>query len=305
MSELPLVSILCLSYNQSQYVIESLESIKSQSYKNFEILICDDCSKDDSVYIISNWIKDNPQLKVHFINHSENEGICKSLNELLNMSSGKYIQVLALDDLLNSDKLEKHVNILEKSDENQVMLFSDACLIDSQSKRYQNTFIPYHYKFLSLETGNFYERLLRENFIPAMSCLLKASALKKTGGWDENLTYEDYDMWLRLSKEYNFIYDNELSCSYRLHETNTHKKQNVLDKSIFTIYLKHKDQPIIKNKLLKIIDEAYLNNTLNEDHKEYLLNYGPKTLKEKLILRNAKKMTFDILLFLKKMYRRQ
>lgn len=303
MSESPLVSILCLSYNQSQFIIESLESTKSQSYKNFEILICDDFSSDGSANIINDWIANNPELEIKFINHSQNKGICKSLNELLHISSGKYIQVLALDDLLETNKLERHVSILENSNTNEVMLFSDAHLINSRSEQYQNTFIPYHYKFLSLESGNYYDSLLRENFIPAMSCLLKSSILKNIGGWDESLTFEDYDMWLRLSKDYNFIYDNFISCSYRLHSTNTHKKQNLLDESIFIIYLKHKNQKIIKQKLLRIIDEAYLNNKLSSEHKRYLTEHEPKTLKEKLILRNTRKSIYDILLFLKKMYR--
>ncbi len=57
-----------------------------------------------------------------------------------------------------------------------------------------------------------------------MSCVTKSALIKEIGGWDENLTFEDYDMWLRLSQKYDFIYDDTKSCSYRMHSTNTHKK---------------------------------------------------------------------------------
>ncbi|CAI8833397.1 glycosyltransferase [Chryseobacterium sp. IT-36CA2] len=302
MSELPLVSILCLSYNQSRFIVESLESIKAQSYPNFEILICDDCSKDDSADIINKWIIDNGQLKTVFIPHSQNKGICKSLNELLNISNGKYIITIALDDLMEADKIERHVAILEKSSQNEALVFSNAHIIDDNSVRFQNTFIPYFHRYLNIESGNFYKSLLEDNFLPAMSCVTKSSLLKEIGGWDEALTFEDYDMWLRLSQKYDFIYDDYKSCSYRMHATNSHKKKNFLDVSFFDIYLKHKEQPEVKKKILKLIHEAYKENRLTESHKKYLSELDNKTLTEKLILRNVGKFTFNTLHYLQKVY---
>ncbi|WP_412850311.1 glycosyltransferase [Chryseobacterium sp. PMSZPI] len=304
MAELPLVSILCLSYNHAQFVVESLESIKYQSYSNIEILICDDSSKDNSVEVINNWIKNNLHLKIQFINHTQNQGICKSLNELLKLSTGKYIITLALDDLLEHDKIERHVALLENSDSHDALVFSNAYLINDNSIRFQNTFIPYFHKYLNIESGNFYETLIKDNFIPAMSCVIKSFVVRDLGGWDENLTFEDYDMWLRISKKYDFIYDNSNSCSYRIHETNSHKKKNFLEKSFFDIYLKHKDHPAIKQKILQVIQEAYRENKITEEHKKYLRELDNKSLKEKLILKNAGKSTYNTLLFLQKIYYR-
>ncbi|WP_048510950.1 glycosyltransferase [Chryseobacterium sp. FH2] len=302
MTDLPLVSILCLSYNHAQFVVESLESIKSQSYSNIEILICDDSSKDNSVEVINNWAENNSHLNIHFIRHTQNQGICKSLNELLHQSKGKYILTLALDDLLERDKIEKHVILLENSASHEVLVFSNAYLIDDNSALYQNTFIPYFHKYLNLESGNFYETLIKDNFIPAMSCLIKSAIVKEIGGWDESLSFEDYDMWLRLSQKYDFIYDNSKSCRYRIHATNSHKKKNFLNESFFAIYLKHKEHPLMKHKIMQIIHEAYKKNSLTEGHKEYLRKLENKTLKEKLILKNVRKPTYSTLLFLQNMY---
>ncbi|SEM57356.1 Glycosyltransferase, GT2 family [Chryseobacterium taichungense] len=302
MFQIPLVSILCLCYNQERFITESLESIKSQTYSNIEILICDDFSKDHSVEVINNWIKNNSQLNIQFISHKENQGICKSLNELLNLSKGKYTITIALDDLMEGDKVERHVKILENSSPNEALVFSNAYLIDDHSVRFQNTFIPYFHKYLSLESGNFYETLLNDNFIPAMSCVTKSSLIKDIGGWDETLTFEDYDMWLRLSEKYDFIYDDYTSCSYRIHATNSHKKKDFLNASFFDIYLKHKEQPVMKKKILQLIHQAYKENKLTENHKNYLKELDNKTLTEKLILNNAGNFTYHALLFFQKIY---
>lgn len=302
MNQLPLVSILCLSYNQERFISESLDSIKFQSYRNIEILICDDFSEDKSVEIINDWIENNSHLNITLIRHSENQGICKSLNELLTFSKGKYIITIALDDLMESDKVERHVKILENSSPDEALVFSNAYLIDDRSVRYQNTFIPYFYKYLSIESGNFYEILLKDNFIPAMSCVTKSALIKDIGGWDETLTFEDYDMWLRLSEKYNFIYDDYRSCSYRMHATNSHKKKDFLNASFFDIYLKHKEQPVMKKKILQLIHQAYQDNKLTENHKNYLKELDNKTLKEKLILKNAGSFAYNTFLFLQKIY---
>lgn len=302
MNQLPLVSILCLCYNQERFIVESLESIKSQSYSNIEVLICDDFSKDNSVEVINSWIKNNLQLNIQFISHSENQGICKSLNELLKLSKGKYIITIALDDLMEYDKVERHIKILEASSPNVALVFSNAYLIDDHSERFQNTFIPYFHQYLNIESGNFYQTLLNDNFIPAMSCVTKSALIKDIGGWDETLTFEDYDMWLRLSKKYDFMYDDYKSCSYRMHATNSHKKKDFLNASFFDIYLKHKEEPVMKKKILQLIHQAYKENKLTEHHKNYLTELDNKTLKEKLILNNAGNFTYNVLLFLQKIY---
>ena len=77
--EAPLVSIICACYNQAQYVVESLDSVKNQTYKNIELVIYDDASSDDSVSVISNWLEQNRDIKAFFTKNEINQGICKSL----------------------------------------------------------------------------------------------------------------------------------------------------------------------------------------------------------------------------------
>lgn len=296
MTNQPLVSVLCLCYNQAQFIRESLDSIKVQSYSNFEIIICDDASKDNSVEIVEGWLRENPELNTQFIKHAKNEGICKSLNDIFSHSSGKYIQILALDDIILPDKLERHVEILENSKDSEVLVFSDALMMDEVSELYDNRFIGYHLSYLRLESGNFYDRLMNNNFIPAMSVLMKAERIKEEGGWDENLTFEDFDMWLRLSLKYYFIFDHTPSCKYRIHSNNTHKRQSFLLASYFDIYQKHSNHPTAKTKLFNIVEKLYFERQLKNEHIKYFQLYKPETFSERLLKSNKFRKLYKLML---------
>src|ERR1700745_29986 len=88
----PLVTAIVLSYNQSRFVWETLESVRAQTHQSMQLIIVDDCSSDDSVGIIGHWIQHN-KMDCTFIRHQENRGICKSLNDALAVASGKYISM--------------------------------------------------------------------------------------------------------------------------------------------------------------------------------------------------------------------
>ena len=292
--EQPLVSILCGCYNQSKFIVESLESIKNQTYKNYEVIIWDDASTDNSVGIIENWFAANPEIAVQFIKHETNIGICKSLNECFKASKGKYIQMLALDDILLSHKLERHVEILERSKPTEALVFSDAYLIDDNSALYQNLFIAFHYHYLSLQSGNYFEILVHRNFIPAMSVLLKREVIEDVGYWDENLPFEDHDMWLRISKNYDFLFDDKISVKYRMHENNSHKKIN-FTKPIFYMLAKHLEIRSVQKKLQTYIIEKYMDSSLSDEHIIYFKQITAKGMKERLIKQNKGRLLYRIL----------
>lgn len=295
--EEPLVSIICACYNQSEFVIESLESVKNQIYKNVEIIIWDDCSKDDSVSKIEQWIGENKDLKITFVKNKVNKGICKSLNECFRLSSGKYLQLLALDDILLPDKITRHVEILENSKENEALVFSDAFLIDNNSKLFQNKFISLHKHYYSLKTENYFDELLEGNFIPAMSILYKTSIFKTIGLWDEDLVFEDYDMLLRIAKEYDFIFDEITTVKYRLHENNTHKKKTIeMRLSYFKMLLKFQNyNDLVNLKLKNYIINKYKNYELMGEQVLYFKKMPPKTFQDRLIYKNKNIVLYSIL----------
>ena len=262
----PLVSVVASCYNQAQFVIESLNSIKAQTYSNLELIIWDDCSSDNSVNLIEHWIENN-DLEVVFIKHTKNLGVCKSLNEAFSYVRGKYIQIIALDDVLLQDKIYRHVEVLEKSEDDVALVFSDAYLMDSDSNLFQNKFIAYskpHY--LSIESGFFFDDLIVQNFIPAMSVLYKVDVLRECGLWDEELLYEDYDMLLRLSQNYKFLYDIQITVKYRFHGSNYHSTLEQNKKyfdSEFLMFSKYLDNHVAREKVVQLLYQMYMNRSKN------------------------------------------
>jgi glycosyltransferase involved in cell wall biosynthesis len=277
----PLVTVIAACYNQEQFVVESLESIMAQTYSNIELIIWDDCSKDNSVKVIEDWIEKN-HIACRFIKHTENKGICKSLNEAFSYAKGKYLQIIALDDILLPSKIERHVKLLESSNANIALVFSDAYLIDSESNLQLDKFIELHKAYFSIQVGNFIDELFQGNFIPAMSVLYKVDILKNNGKWDENLAFEDYDMMLRLAVNYEFLFDSECSVKYRLHDLNTHKTINPSEIKFtqFQMFLKHIDNDRAYKITTDIIKWAYINGgkELKKISKLYFSKVKPKGL---------------------------
>lgn len=295
MNSNPAVSIICACYNQAAFIVESLDSLKNQTFQDFELIIWDDASKDNSVAIIEKWISENPGFRVQFVKHTTNKGICASLNECYRLSTGKYIQLLALDDILLPWKLEKHVTLLENSPESIGLLFTDAYIIDDDGRQYQNRFIAYHKRYLELESGNYFQQLVVDNFIPAMSVLIKRSVLEVVGPWDEQLVYEDYDMWLRIAKKYDFAFDAEPSVKYRMHANNSFKVlRPAMVMSTFKLLLKHSEVPEMNKRLRQEVMDKYLTGRLQQEAQLFFEKHPPENFMDRLIQKNISPFIYKL-----------
>lgn len=225
-NEFPLVSIVSPCYNHSEYIIESLNSIREQTYQNIQHIIIDDCSTDNSVEKITEWIK-LYNYKCIFIRHEMNKGISFTLNESISLSNGEYWSPLATDDVATPNRTEEFIEFLKKNP-NHSMVCSDCLLIDKDSnpivKNGSSSFLKFHSGFrnspiLPKEIGTF-KSLLKGNYIPG-SILIKKSAFNSVGLFDTNLIMEDWDMWLRISNLYPIGYIDLPLTKYRFHDSNT------------------------------------------------------------------------------------
>lgn len=219
----PLVSVLVASYNNSKYIRETLDSIENQKYSNIEIIIVDDCSTDNSINVIDMWIASSIH-KVVFIKNEVNLGVCKTFNRALGKARGKYISIIGSDDLMENDRLNKQIDILERSTPKVGAVYSDAFLIGPKGERYFGRFIQWHKHFFEIPQHDIFEVLLKGNFIPIMSVLWKKECLDDCGIFDESLIYEDYDMLLRFCARYDMLFSDDVSVSYRVHPNNMHNK---------------------------------------------------------------------------------
>ena len=211
----PLVTAFVGCYNHSRFVEQCLDSVKHQTYPNLQVIIFDDCSKDNSVAVIDTWLKKH-RLDWQFIPHTRNIGICASLNEVLRLAGGKYISMVAADDVWLSDKTARQVEIMERLPEDVGVVYSDAFQIDEYGETLPQMFVEAHREFVVPPEGFLFDVLLEGNFIPAMTTLIRRECFNQVGTYDEDLCFEDWDMWMRISRTFRFVYDTIPAAKYRI-----------------------------------------------------------------------------------------
>jgi glycosyltransferase involved in cell wall biosynthesis len=221
----PLVTFLSPCYNHSKYIIESLDSIRNQTYPNIQHIIIDDCSTDDSASRIENWIAKH-NYKSQFIRHEKNKGISYTLNESIKLAKGEYWTALATDDYIRHDRTERFVNYLEDRPETN-MVTSDCMFVNEKSEEIilngTNSFVNYYTKnreFFSLNKYGTYRSLLEGNYIPS-SLMVRKKIFDQIGFFNTNLVMEDWEMWLRVSRIAPIAYLPEQLTYYRFHTSNT------------------------------------------------------------------------------------
>lgn len=258
-SKYPLVSIAALCYNHERFLTETLDSIKNQTYPNIEVIVMDDCSQDNSVEIIYKWLQQN-SCKWRFISHAENQGLCKSANEALSLTNGEYFQIIACDDILYQDKIERQINLFNKFPEEVSVLCADVEFIDAEGR----TVGDHEYRFN--EDNISYHDLLKECVIMAPSVLIKKGVFDIVGNYDERLYFEDWDLWLRISKEFKIKKENRVNVKYRQLDSSMYgQRRNKW--SLETSYLiMEKQLPatkehrrIINQHFIKHIEHLYVN----------------------------------------------
>ncbi|MCR9253383.1 MAG: glycosyltransferase family 2 protein [bacterium] len=224
----PLVSVICLCYNHADYVSEAIQSVIDQTYQNIELIIVDDASTDHSVKVIEGLIAklDNTQT----IYNSHNLGNCKSFNIGLKASKGKYVIDLAADDLLHPERIAIGIKKLQESTEEYGVHYSPIVRIDQNGSDLGNHLTQTY-------DGDIYKLLIEKFIISAPSMMIKRTVLQDLNGYDEQLSYEDYDFWIRSSRKYLYASNPESLTYKRELQSGLAKKQyRILSKHLTTTY---------------------------------------------------------------------
>ncbi len=275
---IPLVSVCVPAYNHEKYIAECIQSIIEQDYKNIELIIINDGSKDKTDEIIKSYEKICRERFVKFeYRNRENRGLSATLNEMLDWSKGKYFTCIASDDVLLIHKISLLVNELERLDDNYAIAFGNAKFIDDSSKELYlnkltglltskekgtNLFLDYYASNRDKNSFGSYQTLLKGNYLPAMSCVMVLGKIKEIGAWTSGNTIEDWELWLKLSKKYKFAYVDKAVALYRWHESNSSKiirKEIILDSMIL---LKKEKEFAFSRFLHKTYYKSYFNQIL-------------------------------------------
>ena len=244
MQENPLVTIICLSYNHEKFVVETLNSVVNQNYSPIELIIVDDCSSDTTKSIIEDWLLSHSD--VRFIANEVNLGNTKSFNNALKIAKGNYIIDLAADDLLMPNGIQMQVDTFQKSAyKNLGIVYGNAEIINENGSINSYYFpVDANGKVITKrKTGDIYSSVLSSgDSICSVSTLIKKDVFDFLGGYDETLSYEDLDSWIRASRVYEFDFIDAILIKKRIvsNSLGTHffKKNNKINISTYKILRK-------------------------------------------------------------------
>lgn len=202
----PLVSVVCLCYNHERFVYEAIKSVLNQTYSNIQLIIVDDYSTDGSVPIIQKLEKQNPGIS--FLPLKKNIGNCAAFNKGLALAKGDFVVDFATDDVMLPDRIEKQVQHFQRLDESYGIVFSNANYIDSNGKILRNHTDHLLNKNLvsKIPEGWVFRDVLRRYFICSPTMMIRKEVLDEMNGYDENLAYEDFDFWVRSSRNFKYAY---------------------------------------------------------------------------------------------------
>ena len=206
-----MISIIIPNYNKSQFVAETIKSIKEQTYDNWEAIIIDDCSSDNSVDIIVGLTSNDNKFKLK-VNLS-NQGANYSRNVGIKEAKGDFIVFLDSDDILSKDCLKNRINFFRESSNIDYAVF---CMGSFNDVIGDNTFLWNNFH------GNLLKRFLSHDLPWALPSLLwKKSSLEKLNGFDESFKrYQDVELHIRalLNENLNYAIDksNRPDCYYRI-----------------------------------------------------------------------------------------
>ncbi|MEM7109655.1 MAG: glycosyltransferase family A protein [Bacteroidota bacterium] len=221
----PLVTVICLCHNHETYVSQAIESVFEQTYSNIELIVADDASSDNSKQEIQKKLQNHPEAQ--FISLHENIGNCAAFNLALQRASGEYVIDLAADDVLLEDRVQLGVQAFKEKDRSFGINFTNAELID-ESDRLLKTFYEVDAlgrSLIEIPEGDIFQKVIQSYFICAPTTMYAREVLEELGGYDETLTYEDFDFWIRSSRKYKYCYTDKVLVKKRILRNSKSKEQ--------------------------------------------------------------------------------
>lgn len=224
------ISIIIPCYNHESFIQACIKSVIEQDYKNIELIIIDDGSKDNSVQKIEEMrvLCEERFEKFKFF-HRPNKGLSATLNEALAYSSGVYISIIASDDIMyDATKTTKQIEFLERNP-NCVGVFSGAAILKESGELdivRRGSEKKYHFKDIILNNYQLF----------SPSATYRLNDIKKTGGYKNGIILEDWYMFLKLTQNGGYLYAlNPAFIGYRRHQSNTSNNTGLLHSDRYKI----------------------------------------------------------------------
>ena len=194
------VSIIVPMYNAEKFIGKTIESVLSQTYENWEMLIMNDVSTDNSLAVVNEFAKKNDRIKV--VNTEKNMGVVKGRNHLIDLANGKYIAFLDADDYWHSQKLEKQIQFMKEK--NASISCTEYTRVKENEEKINDVIIKEEIS---------YNDMLKNNYLGCLTVIYDAEKIGKRY-FKELEKNEDYVLWLEIVKDVNTIYGLKENLAY-------------------------------------------------------------------------------------------
>lgn len=256
------VSIIMRTYNRAYVLGEAIESALRQTYSDFEIIVVDDGSVDDTSEIVRQFQSD----KIRYIRHDRNRGVSAAGNTGISAARGSLIAHLDSDDLWNSEMLRHLVDVLDHHPEVgaafcnvEIVRPESISSVVSNMHAFSKMIAPYAgSENVILTSREMYVCLLEEIPIKPTGVIIRRDVLDAVGGYNESwLSGEDWELYLRISKRYGFGYVNRKLATMRIYKDSTLSKFQEEDKvSLLRLALSEKRALRGDREALRAVDRA-------------------------------------------------
>jgi len=252
---MPKVSVIIPTYNREKYIVETLQSVFAQTFTDYEVIVIDDGSTDNTSDVLKPYLDRIVYLR------KPNGGQGSARNAGIKMAKGAYIAFLDSDDLWMPEKLLLQVGYLDDHPD-AALVFSDTATFyeDDEGKQVRTGELHFQGEEIS------FNRLFKMNFIPNLTVMVRKGCVEDAGLFDESKELvggEDYALWLRIAMKAGMGHIPETLAQYRQHG------DNVLGMDLLKVYSMHRT---VINKILDCYPDII--EKFNIDMDEYYRNYN-------------------------------
>ena len=231
----PLVSVVMPAYNAADFIAESIESVRQQTYTNWELLVIQDASNDSTEKILKNFQTQDARIKIHNLPTNQGAGFARNIG--IKASKGEYIAFLDADDLWKKNKLRVQINYMKENDLS--VCYSSYELIDEEG-------VPKKRKIQALQTLTF-KRLLKANYIGNLTGIYNVKNLGKIYG-PLIRKRQDWGLWLLALKKAGIAKGIQESLAYyRLRKNSISQNKFEMLQYNFLVYRKVMEFSILKS----------------------------------------------------------
>jgi len=242
------ISVIIASYNYSQYIGEAIESVINQVYSDWELIIVDDGSSDNSVGIIKSYCENDNRIKLFQHENGENKGLKETLLLGLKNATGERIAFLESDDVFELDNLLRKVEIAQ-TNPSAKLIFNKVKFLceDKKTEKRTKAFINTQKKLSQMDypKNMFYDFYINNMILTFSSVMVEANTIKNSDYNTPVDTFLDWWLWIHLAYKNDFYYIDEELTSWRLHPKS---------------YVKRSKKPLFKTVQVQAYKKIYEQN---------------------------------------------